>query len=188
MSNIKELTMKHHRDAERCEFVKVLLSGNINPDMYATFLWNQYLKYSELEALGDSYKMFENIEIVKRKEKIYQDFIELWKHNDPPVTLDSTAEYINHINTLSDYQNLFAHIYVHHMGDLSGGQIIAKRVPGQGRMYYFQTDTQLLKDLIRSRTTDDMAPEAGICFNFAIKQFNELLNLSIAPYTSPVNK
>ena len=182
MSNIKELTMEHHKNAERCEFVTILLSGNINHDLYATFLWNQYLKYSELEKLGDHYNMFTDIETVKRKEKIYSDFVELWQHTDSPITLESTTEYINHIRTLPNKQNLFAHIYVHHMGDLSGGQIIAKRVPGTGKMYYFQSDTQMLKDSIRARTTDDMAPEAGVCFNFTIKQFNELLKLDIRPY------
>lgn len=182
MSNIKELTMEHHKNAERCEFVKVLLSGRISNKIYATFLWNQYLKYSELEKLGDEHDMFKDIETVKRKDKIYSDFVELWQYKDSPITLESTADYIKHIRTLSNKQNLFAHIYVHHMGDLSGGQIIAKRVPGEGRMYYFQSDTQTLKDLIRARTSDDMASEAGVCFDFAIKQFNELLKLNIAPY------
>jgi heme oxygenase len=182
MSNIKELTMEHHKNAERCEFVTILLSGNINHDLYATFLWNQYLKYSELEKLGDEYDMFTDIETVKRKDKIHADYLELWKSEDLPVSLGSTQEYIDHIKTLSNKQNLFAHIYVHHMGDLSGGQIIVKRVPGSGKMYHFQSDTQTLKDLIRARTTDDMAPEAGVCFNFAIKQFNELLRLGIEPY------
>lgn len=174
--------MEHHKNAERCEFVKVLLSGKINPEMYATFLWNQYLKYSELEKLGESYGMFKDLSTIKRKEKIYADFLELWEGEETPVILESTAEYINHIRSLPNKQHLFAHIYVHHMGDLSGGQMIAKRVPGKGRMYHFQTETQTLKDLIRAKTSDDMAPEAGICFNFAIKQFNELLKLNIAPY------
>lgn len=174
--------MKHHRDAERCEFVKVLLSGNINPDMYATFLWNQYLKYTELEDLGDKYKLFNKIETVKRKDSIYADFLELWKYKENPIKLSSTDEYIHHIRTLPNKQHIFAHIYVHHMGDLSGGQIIAKRVPGSGKMYHFHHDTQELKDQIRARTTDKMATEAGVCFDFAIKQFNELLKTNIAPH------
>jgi heme oxygenase len=188
MSNIKQLTMKHHKAAERCDFVKVLLSGHINPEMYATFLWNQYLKYTELEKIGEQYNLFKGIETVKRKDKIYADFLELWQYKEKPITLDSTADYIHHIRTLENKQHIFAHIYVHHMGDLSGGQIIAKRVPGSGRMYHFNHDTSELKDQIRARTTDEMADEAGICFNFAIKQFNELLKLNIAPYSIEVKK
>ena len=36
--SLKDLTMEHHKDAERQDFVKVLMSGNINPDLYATYL------------------------------------------------------------------------------------------------------------------------------------------------------
>lgn len=176
MSNIKELTMEHHKNAERCEFVKVLLSGNIAPKLYATFLWNQYLKYTELEKLGDQYGLFKDIETVKRKEKIYRDFVELWQYKESPITFESTVDYIHHIRTLENKQYIFAHIYVHHMGDLSGGQIIAKRVPGQGRMYHFKGNIQEIKSIIRSRTTDKMAHEARICFEYAIKLFNDLYN------------
>ena len=179
MSNIKELTWEHHKKAERCGFVKILLSGEINPELYATFLWNQYLKYTELEELADKYNLLNGIETVKRKDSILSDFLELWKQKQNPITFESTNDYIGHIRTLPNKQHIFAHIYVHHMGDLSGGQIIAKRVPGSGKMYHFHHDTQELKDRIRARTTDKMANEAGICFQFAIKQFEELENLSI---------
>ena len=52
MSNLKDLTWEHHKDAERQEFVKVLMSGKINPEFYATYLWNQHKKYDLLEALA----------------------------------------------------------------------------------------------------------------------------------------
>ena len=45
MSNLKDLTKDVHRDAERQGFVKVLMSGNINPKLYATYLWNQHNRY-----------------------------------------------------------------------------------------------------------------------------------------------
>ena len=51
MSNLKELTWEHHQNAERQEFVKVLMSGKIHPDFYATYLWNQHKKYDLIEAL-----------------------------------------------------------------------------------------------------------------------------------------
>ena len=40
------------QDAERQEFVKVLMSGKINPQLYATYLWNQHKKYDLLEAIA----------------------------------------------------------------------------------------------------------------------------------------
>jgi heme oxygenase len=71
-----------------------------------------------------------------------------------------------------------AHIYVRHMGDLAGGQMIAKRVPGAGRLYKFE-EPDALKEAIRARINDDLAEEANICFDFAIRMFKELMDLDM---------
>jgi heme oxygenase len=72
---------------------------------------------------------------------------------------------------------LMAHIYVMHLGDMSGGQMIARKVPGAGRMYQFEGDVDELKALVKSKTHDDMADEAKVCFEFATKTFVELMEL-----------
>ena len=48
MLDIKELTMEQHKNAERQEFVKILMSGNIDEQLYATYLYNQLQCYSVL--------------------------------------------------------------------------------------------------------------------------------------------
>ena len=73
-----------------------------------------------------------------------------------------------------DANKLMAHVYVRHMGDLSGGQMIAKRVPGQGRFYKFNKGHDELKEIIRTRLNDNMADEAKLCFDFATKMFQQL--------------
>ena len=176
MSNLKELTMEHHRSAERCGFVKVLLGGNIEPTLYGVFLLNQYHKYSALEQLALERGLLVGIESIQRADKILADATELLLHNNIDL-LQSTLEYISHVQTLNDH-DLFAHIYVHHMGDLSGGQMIKKRVPGACTMYEFDGDVIELKNEIRSRCKDSMAQEAKMCFEFAIKQFNEMSKLT----------
>ena len=176
MSNLKELTMDHHRSAERCGFVKVLLGGNISNELYGTFLINQYHKYTALENLAMSKGLLDGIESIVRADKILADATELLLHNNIDL-LESTSEYVNHIQTLNNH-DLFAHIYVHHMGDLSGGQMIKKRVPGACTMYDFDGDVNEIKDQIRSRCKDSMAQEAKMCFDFAIKQFNEMTQLT----------
>jgi len=72
-----------------------------------------------------------------------------------------------------DKQKLMAHVYTRHMGDLSGGQMIRKKIPGKGTMYDF-TQPDELKTAIRERLNDDMAPEARICFQFATDLFKEM--------------
>lgn len=50
--SLKELTYEHHRNAERQGFVKVLMGGKIDPKLYATFLYNQYVNYNILETIA----------------------------------------------------------------------------------------------------------------------------------------
>ena len=52
MSNLKELTKEQHTNAERQAFVNVLMSGKINPEFYAVYLWNQHKKYDLLRSTG----------------------------------------------------------------------------------------------------------------------------------------
>jgi len=188
MSNLKELTHEQHTNAERQEFVKVLMSGKINPQFYATYLWNQHKKYDLLEAMAAVNGIWLDIPFpIQRKMAIEQDFLELWedKENPPPI-VPSTHEYIDHMRgIMNDRDKVMAHIYVLHMGDLSGGQMIAKKVPGEGRMYKFDGETAAIKEAIRSHTNDDMADEAKYVFESATNLFKELMELDIEHYLEP---
>ena len=183
MSNLKELTWEHHKDAERQDFVKVLMSGKINPEFYATYLWNQHTKYDLLEALATANGLLQDLPPISRKPFIYADFLELWPHEDPPITVKSTHEYVEHLRPLvHDKDAIMAHMYVLHMGDLSGGQMIARKAPGAGLMYRFDGDVNEIKDIIRSKTHDGMADEARKCFEFSTRLFQELMELDIEHY------
>lgn len=183
--SLKDLTMDHHKDAERQEFVKVLMSGNINPELYATYLWNQHKKYDLLEAMAGANGLLDNLPDIRRKLKIEKDYLELWKHVNPPILVQSTRDYIMHMKEIMhDTNALMAHVYVFHMGDLSGGQMISKKVPGSGTMYQFDTDKQKLKEAIREKTNDDMADEAKYVFTSATNLFKELMELEIELYVN----
>ena len=45
VSNLKELTWEHHKNAERQDFVKELMSGNISKKKYATLLFNLHPQF-----------------------------------------------------------------------------------------------------------------------------------------------
>ena len=188
MSNLKELTWEHHKEAERQEFVKVLMSGKINPELYATYLWNQHKKYDLLEALASAQGLLDDIPQIKRKLKIENDFLELWHKDTPPVIVTSTHDYITHMrNIMTDNEALMAHIYVLHMGDLSGGQMIRKKIPGKATMYDFDLPIEELKEKIRAKTHDGLAEEAKFVFSSATKLFQELMELDIEHYLEPTN-
>jgi len=52
--------------------------------------------------------------------------------------------------------------------------MIAKCVPGSGKMYEFDADVAELKSRIRKKLNDNMASEAKVCFDYATKLFQEL--------------
>ena len=92
-----------------------------------------------------------------------------------PKEYPVVKKYMDHIMSIKDDpQKLMAHIYVRHMGDLSGGQMIAKRVPGSSKFYQFDEDVEVIKDKIRIRLDDSMADEAKICFGFATELFKQM--------------
>ena len=176
MLDIKELTMQHHKNAERQDFVRVLMSGQIDEKLYATYLYNQLQCYSVLEKYGLHNSLFRDTPGLLRAEHIHYDYRNLWTDIGlPPEITQSTKDYIEHIESIQDEaMKLYAHIYVRHMGDLSGGQMIAKKVPGAGTMYQFDEDVNVLKERIRERLDDSMAEEAKIAFDFATKLFKQL--------------
>ena len=183
MSNLKDLTWEHHQNAERQDFVKVLMSGKINPEFYATYLWNQHKKYDLLEALGTAHGLFDDMPDIKRKMSIEQDFLELWKKDNPPVIVKSTEEYIMHMKSkIADKDCIMSHIYVLHMGDMSGGQMISKKIPGKGRMYQFEGNIDSYKEKIRSMIEDSMADDAKFMFDSATQLFKDLMELDIEHY------
>ena len=189
MSKIKELTWEHHQNAERQAFAKLLISGDISEDLYATYLWNQHKKYDILEAMMAAHGIFGEIGAnISRKLLMEQDIAELWKHSVSPAVVPSTIEYIDHMrDIMGDRDAIIAHVYVFFLGDMSGGQMIKRKIPGEGRMYNFEGNVKELKDRIRDMTTDDMADEARWVFSSATKLFNELGELDLERYLESAN-
>ncbi len=90
--------------------------------------------------------------------------------------MPSTERYIDHIMSIKDDpKKLLAHLYVRHFGDLSGGQMIAKRVPGNGKYYKFDGDPDQIKNILRAKLDDSLADEAKVCFGFATDFFKDMM-------------
>jgi heme oxygenase len=176
--SLRELTKDAHTNAERQEFVKILFSGTINPKLYATFLKNQHPCYEILEVCAMPHGLLTGLPDIRRAPAILADFDEMWPNQDEKVTiLPIVKDYMDHIMSIKDDpKKLMAHLYVRHMGDLAGGQMISKKVPGAGRMYQFE-DPDALKAAIREKISDDMADEAKVCFEFATQMFKEMMEL-----------
>ena len=184
MLDIKELTMQHHKNAERQEFVRILMSGQIDEKLYATYLYNQLQCYAVLEKYGLHNSLFRDTPGLLRAEHIHYDYRSLWTDiGAPPEITKSTKEYVEHVKGIrDDPEKLYAHIYVRHMGDLKGGQMMKKKLPGPCRYHTFRNKEviefgRIIKETINSYINvyqHSVLPEAIYCFESATKLFQEM--------------
>ncbi|KAF9353946.1 Heme oxygenase 2 [Mortierella sp. NVP85] len=152
--DLKEGTKTVHAEAERSKFVKYFFKGEISPATYGRFLISLYQVYSALEKALEQHKDNANIQLVyfpkelNRKASLEQDLEFFngpeWRDMLTPVSPAQQA-YINAIERCSTTKPelLIAHAYVRYLGDLSGGQILAKKLQkyndlpeGQGVAFY----------------------------------------------------
>ncbi len=166
--SLKELTAQNHIDAEKHPFTVKLISGELSKEAYLSFLFNQYFAYRNLEVLCD----LTGLESLQRAELIEKDITELNTDGQNLEIFKETADYVSYLAELTQEQ-LLAHIYVRHMGDMYGGQLIKTKIPGSGAMYDFENRKELIEAL-RSKLDDSMADEANKCFSMILKLFDRL--------------
>ena len=171
--NLKEATAEKHREAESLPFIKSIFEARVDKDQYADYLFQLGLIYYFLEeGLGEKFNLFEGMRDLKRHKHIIEDFNELANKNISYIAREPTLEYFNYLSTIGDTKKAMAHVYVRHMGDLFGGQQLAKCVPGSGKMYSFDNIRELMTS-IRAKLSDDMANEANVAFDYNIKMLKE---------------
>ena len=188
--SLKELTKEQHQNAERQNFASTLMSGNISKISYLKYLTNQFQCYLALEK----HPLF-NLpdERLNRSKEILKDITELKNQinkkdiNREKMITQSTKDYIQHVSKISKEEDYLAHIYVRYLGDLRGGQIISKKVPGKGKYYKFENNLELA-NCIYKLINDDMADEAKIVFDFATKLFIEMHEFEKKIFSKKNNK
>lgn len=183
--SLKEATWEHHKRAEEQPFVGMMFGGKLHPKSYAIFLYNQIQQYDVLEDTASKNDVLSGLEDINRYPGLVKDFQELWGEYageaEIPPTLETTKEFTKYIEQIdkdpssdSKQKRLMAHIYTRHMGDLMGGQMLAKKVPGSSAMYEF-ADPDKLKGAIRAKLDDSMADEVRVAYKFATSTFKEML-------------
>jgi heme oxygenase len=184
MYDIKDLTLEQHKKAESEPFVQTLMSGSIHPELYATYLYNQLQCYAELEKYAFENGLFRQTPGLDRAQKIDHDFRSLWNKPEKPHITDSTLRYVYHLDTIkSDAEKLYAHIYVRHMGDLYGGQMIKRKTPGPNTYLVFlkpEETKRVVRELINQYMNTyqvNVVAEAKLCFEYATELFKEMNDL-----------
>ena len=119
---LRELIKDAHDSAENHPFVKKLFAGQITKEEYGDFLFNQKHCYATLEQRAEDLGLLDDILNIKRTTKIAQDLRDLNRDKSRQHLHMSTMAYCEYVKTCSKEQ-LLAHIYVRHFGDMYGGQI-----------------------------------------------------------------
>ena len=188
--SLKELTMKQHHNAERQKFAGILMSGKISEELYLKYLQNQFYCYYTLENHPDfnlpddrlkrSDNILEDIQELRQKElnSLYNitdvQIIDGEMYNMKNALTKSTKDYIKYVtDNINTQEDFMAHVYVRYLGDLRGGQMISKKVPGSCKYYEFDEPEELANSIYRN-INDDMADEAKKVFEYATKLFIEM--------------
>lgn len=174
MTILKDATWDKHREIEKLPMIQSMFQGKFNEEMYVDYLYELKYIYKKIEELSDKHNITEGMPDLNRYNSICKDLDELGIIVDRDL-MPSTVEYLSHLVNLSNTNPklLMAHVYVRHMGDLFGGKLMARVVPGNGNMYQFADRTGLIR-AFNDRLTDDLADEANVGFDHFMKIFTEL--------------
>jgi heme oxygenase len=178
MSILRNYTNEKHRAVEANPFVQLMLTGEITKEQHVLFLKQFYIVYSEIEYFAETIGLLHDLPGIKRKDGIKEDLAELgYNIPTPEEVLPSTQRYREHIMKLyysGHGDQILAHIYVRHMGDLYGGKILAKKIPGKGKCYQFDDRPALIKAL-DAKLTMSILDEALLAFDMSAEIFNDML-------------
>lgn len=156
-SSLKAGTKSVHRAAENVRFVRDFLKGAVPKESYIALLKALYHVYSTLERALDTlpeHMKHVDFGLLKRAATLEADI----RHHagqaagakfDAGPPSQAAAQYVERLHTLAKEEPylLLAHAYTRYLGDLSGGQILARSAtkaynlsPGGGGTEFYAFD------------------------------------------------
>ena len=171
--SLKELTAEKHREAETTPFMRAVFDRKLPENLWIDWTYQKTLFYNAIEGAAGACGLTQDLPDIQRTFYIYYDFCEMQKENARPNYRPIVIEYYNYLLSISkDPARVMAHLYTWHMGDMFGGQMIKKIVPGSHRALEF-SDVKTLMTNIRAKLDDSMANEANIAFDWAIRMMRD---------------
>ena len=172
--SLKELTSEKHQEAENTPFMKAVFAKTLPTKLWADWTFQKTLFYAAIEGAAGACGLLKDLPDIRRAFYLYQDFDKMWEKNTTrPDYRPVVVEYYRYLLSISkDPSKIMAHLYVWHMGDMFGGQMIKKIVPGSHRNLEFE-DTKILITNIRAKLDDSMADEANVAFDWAIRMMRD---------------
>jgi heme oxygenase len=169
--SIKELTAPKHKQAETTKFMQAVFAGKMTPEVWADWTWQKEHFYKIIEYRCGRAGLMNDLMGLHRSDALREDYDDM-VHGNLVITRKVTHDYCSYLNSL-DPSQLLAHLYVWHMGDLFGGQMIKRVLPNIPHRSLDFNNADLLKTNLRAKITDDLADEANRAFDWAIKILEE---------------
>lgn len=178
-ARLKEETAGAHSEAENSDFMSRLLGGELDKQAAIDLTSQLYFVYEALEPALRATSESAQVEAVydarlERLDALASDLEYMigadWRESIEPVEATKNyAERLRSIEDSGDANAALAHHYVRYLGDLSGGQVIAKMlgkhygIGAEGTNFYSFAEIGKIKpyrDAYRARVSDlDVSPE-----------------------------
>jgi len=171
--SLKELTADKHKLAESTPFMRAVFDQTLPQELWTDWTYQKWLFYGAIEGAAGANRLLGDLPDLRRAFYLFMDYndmnTERKKHEFRPVVI----EYYNYLISIAkDSNKVMAHLYTWHMGDMFGGQMIKKIVPGSHRNLEF-VDPRTLMTNIRAKLDDSMGEEANVAFDWAIRMMRD---------------
>lgn len=167
--SLKDLTKDKHAEAETTAFMKSVFDKKMPMSVWVDYTYQKALWYRAIEEQAEQMGLLKDLQGIQRAALIIEDYHEMEKPFGSYNTYKEVSkDYTIYIKGLTDPKQVLAHLYTWHMGDMFGGQMIKKIIDAPSSHLEFDNMRELATNL-RTLLTDDLADEANIAFEWAIK-------------------
>jgi heme oxygenase len=171
--SLKDLTKEKHAAAEGTKFMKAVFDQTLPLDLWTDYTYQKQLWYNEIEKKAQAFGLLDTLAGIKRADLIANDYQHMvGDRHEYNTYKEITKDYVIYIRGLADSKQVLAHLYTWHMGDLFGGQMIKKIIDAPHSHLEFDNARELMTNM-RSMITDDLADEANVAFDWAIRILGE---------------
>ena len=166
--SLKELTQERHKAAETTQFMKAVFDRTLPMTVWTDYTYQKYAWYKAIEVQAKSLGLLDNLPGIERADLIMADYKKMTKDLEVHCHLNLvTTDYCAYIRNLTEPNDVLAHLYTWHMGDMFGGQMIKKIINAPHTHLEFENAKDLMF-VLRGMLDDSMADEANRAFDWAI--------------------
>jgi len=162
---LREATAASHHAAEQTALAQAMIQGTMSLPLYHQFIFNMAQIYSAIET-----KIPYLPGNVQRSPAYAADLKALDRGSGTMLRI--TQEYVTYIMNL-DVPRAWAHIYVHYLGNMYGGQMLKKNITFPTAHLEFK-DIKDCISYVRANISDIDPAEANRAFDWTMKVYDEL--------------